>query len=113
MQPGRGVDDRRIRQLQKQDRARVKLLVDVLSADGLSVWWNVDLEGGAAWRQQIQHNLDAAKCAIVVWSATSVGAAGHFVQDEAARANCMRRSAMRLCCRAAMRPRAANMRWNL
>jgi TolB-like protein/Tfp pilus assembly protein PilF len=71
----------------KQDRARVKLLVDALTADGLAVWWDVAIEGGATWRQQIQHNLDAAKCVIVMWSTASVGPAGHFVHDEAARAN--------------------------
>jgi len=69
-----------------EDRARVKPLVDALTAEGLSVWWDVHIEGGAAWRDTIRSNLDAAACVIVVWSEASVGPAGHFVQDEASRA---------------------------
>lgn len=69
-----------------EDRARVKPLVDALTAEGLSVWWDVHIEGGAAWRETIRSNLDGAACVIVVWSEASVGPAGHFVQDEASRA---------------------------
>jgi len=70
-----------------EDRSRVKPLVDALSAEGLEVWWDVRVEGGAAWRETIQAELDAADCVIVVWSEASVGPDGHFVQDEASRAN--------------------------
>ena len=70
-----------------EDRARVKPLVEALEAEGLEVWWDVHVEGGAAWREAIQTQLDAAQCVIVVWSEASVGPAGHFVQDEASRAN--------------------------
>ncbi len=70
-----------------EDRARVKPLVEALQAEGLEVWWDVHVEGGAAWREAIQAELDAADCVIVVWSEASVGPAGHFVQDEASRAN--------------------------
>ena len=70
-----------------EDRGRVKPLVDALVAEGLSVWWDVHIEGGAAWRATIQAHLDAAACVVVVWSARSVGPAGHFVQDEATRAH--------------------------
>jgi TolB-like protein/tetratricopeptide (TPR) repeat protein len=69
-----------------EDRARVKPLVEALVAEGLSVWWDVHIEAGAAWRAAIQANLDAAACVLVVWSVHSVGPAGHFVQDEASRA---------------------------
>ncbi len=68
-----------------EDRARVAPMVAAFEAAGLSVWWDVRIEGGAAWRETIQRNLDAAACVVVVWSAQSVGSAGHFVQDEAAR----------------------------
>jgi TolB-like protein/predicted Zn-dependent protease len=68
-----------------EDRARVAPLVDALVAEGLKVWWDVHIEGGAAWRERIERELDAAACVIVVWSVGSVGGAGHFVQDEAAR----------------------------
>jgi TolB-like protein/Flp pilus assembly protein TadD len=68
-----------------EDRARVAPLVEALVAEGLSVWWDVHIEGGAAWRESIERELEAAACVIVVWSLGSVGAQGHFVQDEAAR----------------------------
>jgi serine/threonine-protein kinase len=68
-----------------EDRARVAFLVDALVAEGLSVWWDVHIEGGAKWRDSIERELEAAACVIVVWSAGSVGPEGHFVQDEAAR----------------------------
>ncbi len=68
-----------------EDRARVKPLVDALVAEGLSVWWDVHIEGGAAWRAAIERELESAACVMVVWSEASVGPAGHFVQDEATR----------------------------
>ena len=67
----------------REDRARVKPLVDALAAEGLSVWWDVGIEAGSAWRRSIETALDGAKCVIVVWSELSVGPAGEFVHDEA------------------------------
>jgi TolB-like protein len=67
----------------REDRSRVRPLVDALTAEGLSVWWDVGIEGGAAWRESIQQALDEARCVIVVWTLSSVGAAGEFVHDEA------------------------------
>jgi serine/threonine-protein kinase len=69
-----------------EDRRRVKLLVEALEASGFSVWWDEQIGGGAAWRHTIEAELNAAKCALVVWSKRSVGPEGTFVQDEAARA---------------------------
>jgi TolB-like protein/Tfp pilus assembly protein PilF len=69
-----------------EDRLRVKPLVDAFSAEGLSVWWDLGIEGGANWRQTIQTQLDSAACVVVVWSTGSVDAGGYFVQDEAAHA---------------------------
>ena len=67
----------------REDRARVKPIVDALLAEDFSVWWDVGIPGGAAWRQAIHEELLTAKCVIVMWSALSVGPAGEFVQDEA------------------------------
>jgi TolB-like protein/tetratricopeptide (TPR) repeat protein len=69
-----------------EDRARVKPLVDALAAEGLDVWWDLAIAGGARWRETIQTHLDAAACVVVVWSIASVGPAGYFVQDEASHA---------------------------
>jgi len=69
-----------------EDRARVQPLIDALELEGLSVWWDARIGGGANWREDIQAHLDAAKCVIVVWTKRSVGSEGHFVRDEAARA---------------------------
>jgi TolB-like protein/Flp pilus assembly protein TadD len=68
-----------------EDRHRVQPLVSALQADGLDVWWDVQIGGGAAWRDSIERELGAAKCVIVVWSKRSVGPAGSFVRDEASR----------------------------
>lgn len=69
-----------------EDRRRVQPLVQALEADGLTVWWDAHIGGGDDWREQIQQHLDEAKCVIVVWSKRSVGHDGHFVRDEATRA---------------------------
>ena len=69
-----------------EDRKRVAPLVEALQADGLSVWWDAHIGGGADWRESIQANLDRAKCVVVVWSRRSVGPNGRFVRDEATRA---------------------------
>jgi TolB-like protein/Tfp pilus assembly protein PilF len=69
-----------------EDRRRVKPLVDALEADGFSVWWDEQIGGGAAWRHEIETQLNAARCVIVVWSKRSVGPEGTFVHDEATRA---------------------------
>jgi TolB-like protein/Tfp pilus assembly protein PilF len=68
-----------------EDRARVKPLVDAFIAEDLSVWWDLQVEGGAAWRETIERELEAAACVVVVWSVNSVGPGGHFVHDEASR----------------------------
>jgi TolB-like protein/Tfp pilus assembly protein PilF len=69
-----------------EDRRRVEPLVAALEADGLSVWWDVQIGGGSAWREAIEAQLDRAKCILVVWSKRSVGQGGSFVRDEASRA---------------------------
>ena len=69
-----------------EDRARVSPLVEALEAEGLSVWWDAHIGGGDEWRDSIQQHLDQSKCVIVVWSRRSIGPKGHFVRDEATRA---------------------------
>ena len=69
-----------------EDRRRIQPLVQALQADGYSVWWDQHIGAGDQWRQTIERQLDAAKCVIVAWSKRSIGPEGHFVRDEASRA---------------------------
>jgi serine/threonine-protein kinase len=69
-----------------EDRRRVARLVQALEASGFSVWWDAHIGGGSEWREEIERNLDAARCVIVVWSKGSTGPHGDFVRDEASRA---------------------------
>ena len=69
-----------------EDRRRIAPLVSALEADGFSVWWDQQIDGGAAWRRMIEAELNAARSVIVAWSKRSVGEQGEFVQDEATRA---------------------------
>jgi TolB-like protein/Tfp pilus assembly protein PilF len=69
-----------------EDRDRVAPLVAALEADGIDLWWDAHLGGGAAWRDAIERELNAARCVLVVWSTRSTGPEGAFVRDEATRA---------------------------
>lgn len=69
-----------------EDRTRLVPLVEALEAEGFSVWWDAHIGGGTNWHQDIEQHLDAAKCVIVAWSKHSIGYDGHFVRDEARRA---------------------------
>jgi serine/threonine-protein kinase len=69
-----------------EDRRRIQSLVQALQADGYSVWWDEHIGTGDEWRQTIEKQLDGARCVIVAWSKGSVGPEGHFVRDEASRA---------------------------
>ena len=65
----------------RADRPRVKPIADALTAAGYEVWWDVLIEGGAAFARLIAERLQAADAVIVVWSATSV--VSDWVRDEA------------------------------
>ena len=68
-----------------EDRPRVAPLVAALEADGVGVWWDAHIGGGAEWRDTIESELNAARCVLVVWSERSSGREGSFVRDEATR----------------------------
>ena len=69
-----------------EDRARLKPLVSALEAEGFTVWWDAHIDGGTNWHEVIETHLEAAKCVVVAWTKLSVGHDGHFVRDEARRA---------------------------
>jgi hypothetical protein len=64
-----------------EDQERVRPLVSVLMAQGLSVWWDEEIPTATRWRSVIRKKLDQADCVVVVWSRNSV--ASDFVLDEA------------------------------
>ncbi len=63
------------------DRPHVAVLVEALKKNGLSVWWDSQIETGARFDESIQRELDAAQAAVVVWSPDSI--ASSWVKDEA------------------------------
>jgi TolB-like protein len=69
-----------------EDRPRLTALVAALEQGGFSVWWDAHIGGGTNWQEDIEGHLNSAKCVIVAWSKRSVGPDGHFVRDEARRA---------------------------
>jgi serine/threonine-protein kinase len=69
-----------------EDRARLTPLVEALEAEGFTVWWDAHIGGGTNWQEDIEQHLDSAKCVLVAWSKRSVAPDGHFVRDEARRA---------------------------
>jgi hypothetical protein len=57
-------------------------LARALQESGFSVWWDQKLRAGVSWANEIEQQLNEARCVIVLWSVTSV--ASSWVQDEAA-----------------------------
>lgn len=71
----------------REDRERVRALVEALRAVGLPVWWDEQIPAGVPFRAEIDRRLSEAACVIVVWSKSSIDpTAGAFVHDEAERA---------------------------
>ena len=69
-----------------EDRARLLPLVGALEAEGFGVWWDAHIAGGSNWQDDLEKHLESARCVVVAWSKRSVAQAGHFVRDEARRA---------------------------
>ncbi len=63
------------------DRNRISVLVELLEAEGWSVWWDRELVAGASFEAKIQSALDEAKCIVVAWSNSAIGSA--WCRDEA------------------------------
>lgn len=55
-----------------EDRDRVEPLVNVLVAEGWSVWWDRNLIAGPSFEETIETELDSARCLVVAWSLNSV-----------------------------------------
>ena len=64
-----------------EDRPRTRLLVQALEARGWSVWWDRTILPAERWDSVIEKALDTARCAVVLWSKTSV--TSDWVRNEA------------------------------
>jgi len=68
----------------RKDLSRVEPLVRALESQGYSVWWDADLRAGRCFDEEIERELAAARCVLVVWTAISVQR--RWVRAEAAEA---------------------------
>ncbi|MBX3327429.1 MAG: SUMF1/EgtB/PvdO family nonheme iron enzyme [Nitrospira sp.] len=64
-----------------EDRDRIRSLVEVLEAEGWSVFWDRTIPSGKTWREFIGKGLRDARCVMVAWSETSIEST--WVQEEA------------------------------
>ncbi len=63
------------------DKARVAPIVAAIEAQGWTVWWDPEIAAGQLFDDQIETQLAAARCVLVVWTPTSV--ASRWVRGEA------------------------------
>jgi adenylate cyclase len=63
------------------DKARVAPLVAAIEAQGWSVWWDPEIAAGQMFDDQIEAELTAASCVLVVWTPASV--TSRWVRGEA------------------------------
>jgi hypothetical protein len=69
----------------REDEIRVARIARALEKAGVEVWWDRGLPSAESFQVNIEKNLDAAGCVIVVWSQGSVAPEGAYVRDEARR----------------------------
>ena len=55
-----------------EDRERVRPLVERLTAQGWSVWWDRELETGSSFETTIEQALASARCVVIAWSQHSI-----------------------------------------
>jgi hypothetical protein len=64
-----------------QDRERVRKLVNAIELCGWSIWWDRKIVPGQTFDQVIEHELEMAKCIVVLWSNNSISS--EWVKNEA------------------------------
>ncbi len=65
----------------RADRDRVRPLIELLEANGLSVWWDAEVTPGSKFENVIDDALVAARLVVVIWTTESV--TSDWVQAEA------------------------------
>jgi hypothetical protein len=66
----------------REDRQRIERLVEVVAAQGWSVFWDPKIVPGETnWDMLLERKLKAAKCVLVAWS--ELAATSHYVRTEA------------------------------
>jgi TolB-like protein len=73
----------------RADQERATKLAKALEAAGLDLWWDAQIEGGAAFARSIEAALDSCNAVVVLWSRASVGS--DWVLDEAAKGRDLRK----------------------
>lgn len=73
----------------RADQERATKLAKALEAAGLDLWWDAQIEVGAAFAKSIEAALDNCNAVVVLWSRASVGS--DWVLDEAAKGRDLRK----------------------
>jgi hypothetical protein len=56
----------------QKDRDRVSRIVDALTAEGYTVWWDLEIRAGESFDRLIENTLERVSCVVGVWSRNSV-----------------------------------------
>lgn len=56
----------------RDDRERIAKLVELLEAQGWSVFWDRDIPSGESWRSHLLGALERARCVVVLWTDRSI-----------------------------------------
>ena len=65
----------------REDQIEARALAESLEQVGWTVWWDPQLRAGERFDEVIEHELNNAKCVIVIWSRRSIQS--QYVKDEA------------------------------
>ena len=66
----------------RKDTAIAEKFIDLLTDEGWSVFWDVEILPGKAWSDTLEEKLNNCKCIVVLWSTNSMGS--DYVKEEAA-----------------------------
>src|ERR1700716_1692624 len=68
----------------QKDMVEARRILEALDLAGLSVFRETSLAAGVAWADDVRHQIDIAKCVVVLWS--QAAAESQFVRQEGAQA---------------------------